>query len=446
MSRRQANQPVDSRRYPRERILMQPKRRWLRLLLLPTAVLLTVSCAASPTPPAGDAAAIVVDRALLPDVGGRVDVAVISVNSARRAALRNALLVTNIVNGLAPSTTFFVLSNDPTAFSVAGGDWPDRVHLVELPFDNPITIWPQDPFLVLKGGAGGSQTTLLTSRGFERAGDRLMAEKIADQAGYALEASSLFFEGGNIVSDEQSILIGANTIRRNATELGLSEVDVVLAFQQELGRRVLVVGPYPQPVAHIDMILTPLGNKEILLADAMAGIEVAEQALEDDSDSVTAFERYCEENFFGHPTIRTIPGKDGQTTSAPEVRGKTREMIEISRLVAPVLDGIAAALERMDYRVERVPFLFGGPESRDPGEAETSTRAAYPMLTYNNVLIEAKGEERVVYLPRYGWPAMDEAASRVWQDQGFSPRAIDGLTISAMYGGALRCAVKVLER
>jgi len=29
---------------------------------------------------------------------------------------------------------------------------------------------------------------------------------------------------------------------------------------------------------------------------------------------------------------------------------------------------------------------------------------------------------------------------------GFEARPIDGLTISAMYGGALRCSVKVLAR
>jgi hypothetical protein len=68
------------------------------------------------------------------------------------------------------------------------------------------------------------------------------------------------------------------------------------------------------------------------------------------------------------------------------------------------------------------------------------------MLTYNNVLLADDADERRVYLPRYGWAAMDEAAARAWQGLGFEPRPVDGLTISAMYGGALRCAVKVLRR
>ena len=42
--------------------------------------------------------------------------------------------------------------------------------------------------------------------------------------------------------------------------------------------------------------------------------------------------------------------------------------------------------------------------------------------------------------------AMDDAARQAWERLGFKTRQIEGLTISAMYGGALRCAVKVLVR
>jgi hypothetical protein len=122
-------------------------------------------------------------------------------------------------------------------------------------------------------------------------------------------------------------------------------------------------------------------------------------------------------------------------------------MIEKSRAIAPLLDGVAKALERYGYLVERIPFLFGGPESHASGsEDERSMRAAFPMLTYNNVLVEEDAIGSRVYLPRYGWPALDEGARRAWEAVGFTTRPIDGLTISAMYGGALRCAVKVLAR
>lgn len=363
-----------------------------------------------------------------------------SVNSARRATLRTAALVTNVVNGLPASTSALVLTNDRAAFRVARNDRPDRVTFLDLPFRSPITIWPQDPFLVLTGPDG--EVTLLTSKTFERADDRMMADAVARHRGYRVKASGLFFEGGNLVSDREHILIGANTIRRNAIELDVAESEVALRFEEELGRRVLVVGPFPQPIAHIDMMITPLGDRRIAVADAAAGVRIAEDALKSDPDSVAAFERWCEEYFFGHPSIREVAGVEGALTP-PAVRGRTREMVERSRAMAPLLDDVARSLEAHGYRVERIPFLFGGPEERSDTD---DMRAAYPMLTYNNVLLAQAADGNRVYLPRYGWSAMDAAAQRAWQALGFDPTPVDGLTISSMYGGALRCAVKVLAR
>lgn len=381
---------------------------------------------------------------LLPDVGGTINAAVISVNSARKAALRNADLVTNIVNGLPESVRIYILTNDPGAFTVAQNPWPERIRFINLPYDNPITIWTQDPFLVLQDSSRA--TTLLAAKDFDRAGDQAMTRKIAESLGYQVESSNLIFEGGNIVSDNDFVFVGANTIRLNAIELNISEVETVKLFESELGRKVLVIGPVPQPVAHIDMILTPIGNKQVVLADAHQGIEIAEAALENDPKSVQAFERFCEDYFFGSPQIREIIGKEGKILSAPVVQGKTRQMVEVSRQIAPVLDGIAEALTRYGYRVYRVPFLAGGPETLPDIRSEQMPQASYPMLTYNNVLIEANHDEKVVYLPRYQWQAMDDEAGKAWKNIGFAVLFVKGLTISSMYGGSLRCSVKVLER
>lgn len=382
---------------------------------------------------------------LLPDTVGEISAVALAVNSARRAALRNAALVGNIVNGLPTGVQVSIIANDPAAFIVANNPWPERIHFIELPPSSAITIWTQDPFLVLRGVDGA--TTLLTSREFERAGDSAFAALLGRSGDYAVRPSELYFEGGNVVSDPEHIFIGANTIRYNAVQLDLQEVEVVRRFQEELGRRVLVVGPWPQPVAHIDMILTPVGDRRVVLADAAAGARIAERALEADPESVRSFERACEEDFFGHPAIRRIVVTGGAEIEAPELTGKTREMAVLSRQLAPVLDGIAGALQGHGYTVLRVPFLYGGPESQGAVPAPGEPVAAYPMLTYNNVLIESRPQGAgVVYLPRYGWPAMDQAAAEAWQSLGFEPRAIDGLTVSSMYGGALRCSVKVLER
>ena len=292
---------------------------------------------------------------LLPDIGGRPSVVAVNVNSARRATLRNASLVTNLVNGLPPSTRFVVLTNDRSAFTVARNDRPDRIRFLDLPRESPFTIWTQDPFLVLTDAIG--DVTLLTSRAFDRADDRMMAEAIAKDGGapYRLRASGLSFEGGNIVSDREHVFIGANTVRANAFELKVSEAEVVLRFEEELGRSVLVMGPVPQPVGHIDMMITPLGNGRIALADPAAGARLAERALEEDPASVETFERWVEEYFFGDPTIREVRGVDGPI-DVPQVRGRTREMIEWSWKVAAELDGVAKSLDgtRLSRRADSV--------------------------------------------------------------------------------------------
>ena len=51
-----------------------------------------------------------------------------------------------------------------------------------------------------------------------------------------------------------------------------------------------------------------------------------------------------------------------------------------------------------------------------------------------------------VYLPAYGWAAIDEASALAWQAQGYDVVQIPGFATNAMYGGALRCSVKVLRR
>jgi len=413
------------------------------LFLITVSVLFLFSCSTSKSQVATPVAQLNEAKSgILPDHGGRLSAVVISLNSARRAALRNVQLVSNLVNNLPTDTHVDIFVNDLKAFKVANNPWPERVNFIELPFSNSITIWPQDPFLVLKGE---DKTVLLAPKDFDRAQDNIMPGKLAERYGYELRLSELFFEGGNIVSDGAFVFIGENTIRRNASSSGFDEIDSVLQFQKELGRQVLVIGPYPQPVAHIDMILTPLGNKKLAIADSFEGARLAEEELEESPAVVHNFERSCQKQFFGHPLIKTVLGGDGEEKSAPDLSGKTVEMIEKSKLIAPILDGIADSMRNFGYEIVRIPFLFGGPESRGDTD-DSEIVASYPMLSYNNVLLEDLEDGKMAYIPKYGWDKIDGAAKTAWENAGYKTQAIDGLTVSAMYGGALRCSVKVLRR
>ena len=367
------------------------------------------------------------DFELLSDAGGTIEQTVISVNSARRAALRNAELISNIVNGLPTDTRFGIITNDRKAFTVASNPWPERVRFLELPADNPITIWTQDPFLVLRDSAGNVR--LLVPREFDRAGDRAMATLVADTYGYETMESKLFFEGGNIVADEKHVFIGADTIRYNAKRWMATEEQIVSLFERELGRPVLVIGPSPQPIGHIDMMLTPLGNGRLALADAGAGAAVVEAAINANPAGVQDFERTTESYFFGAPNIKRLAAAGGNSIEAPELVGRTDEIVAASKKVAPVLDGIAAALAEHGYDVVRIPFLYGGPGAggvADTGRDNGGSAATYPMLTYNNVLVEHDAERLTVYLPRYGLAQLDAAAAAAWAKLGFATRPIRG--------------------
>jgi hypothetical protein len=189
------------------------------------------------------------------------------------------------------------------------------------------------------------------------------------------------------------------------------------------------------------MVLTPLGDGRVALADPGAGTRIVIGLLNTQPEAIDDFERATMAAFFGHPDIHSITGPGGEALEAPELSGQTREMARSSDELAPVFDSIAAALEQRGYRVERIPHLYGGAVEDTDGPG-----IGYPMLTYNNVLIEQSGGTDTVFLPRYGLDALDAAAAAAWRDIGFAVRPIEGLTTSAMYGGALRCSVKVLAR
>ena len=382
---------------------------------------------------------------LLADNRGQIELAVVSVNSARSSSLRNAALTSSIVNRLPEAAKILILAPDREAFTVVSNPWPDRIRFVDMPEDYALTIWPQDPFVVLRDGSG---PRLLASPEFARADDREMARLLSDFLGLPLDYASLSFEGGNIVADETHVFIGANTIRFNAIEKNLAEEAVARRFQQELGKPVIVVGPAPQLIGHLDMMLTPLGGKRLMLADPGWGARLAQQDLQENPQLVLDFEQRGENTFFGLPDITELTAHDGSRIQAPELVGTTTTAIEDSNAIAAALDEVGASLEKLGFEIYRVPYLQ---RSLDWSEAIAAgetipANPGYPQITYNNVLLESTGSQKTVYLPTYGWESLDRAAIEAWQKLGYQVTAVPGFTTTAMYGGALRCSVKVLSR
>ena len=269
---------------------------------------------------------------LLFDSEGRIELVVLSVNSARSSTLRNAALTSRIVNSLPEYTRVLILAPDREAFTVASNPWPERVGFVDMTERYSLTIWPQDPFVVLQGDEG---PRLLASPEFARAEDVEMAGAVARHLGLPVEYSSLSFEGGNIVADREFAFIGADTIRLNAIRHRQTEQEIATRFGEELGKPVVVIGPSPQPIGHIDMMLTPLGKRRLMLADPAWGARIAARDLAENPDAVTAFEQSCEREFFGRADISEVTTIDGKILHPPEIVGTTAAAIADSEAIAP---------------------------------------------------------------------------------------------------------------
>lgn len=373
-------------------------------------------------------------RTLLSDTGGPITAAVAVVNRGREEFVRNDALVTRFLNAVTPRTRLVLLTHDRAALP------PDaRVLPVDIEQNRAMTIFAQDPFLVLTHPTG--RPMLLESNRFDRRNDRDLGRLVAAALGIERATSSLAFEGGNIVSDERFVFVGSNTIHTNAETLSCSLDDVIERLSRETGRPVFVAGAFPQPVWHIDMILTPLGQDRALVADARSGARLAEDDLRGAPEAVDAFERSQRRCLDDACRLIDI---DGQPIDPLAVASSTADAIASSHAIADALDGIADALDRYDYGVTRIPYLQGGPPPPRPGLPTSSI--GFPTLTYNNVLTETHRTGRTVYLPQYGWSAFDEAARSAWSTLGYEVRPIDQPVRIAMAGGSLRCCVKVVRR
>jgi len=91
-------------------------------------------------------------------------------------------------------------------------------------------------------------------------------------------------------------------------------------------------------------------------------------------------------------------------------------------------DKAAAFLEGLGFQVVRIPLLPNGLDDED----EKNDGVVGVSFNYSNVLTEVYGDVRKVYLPRFGFEAMDNAADAAYRSAGFEPVFIDGLLTNAL--------------
>ncbi len=277
-----------------------------------------------------------------------------------------------------------------------------------------ITVWARDRFVVKATKDNQRRKivvlpTLPQSDATDRLNDKEIPALIARCTGETIETrqSSLFFEGGNMVTSDKFLFTGHSTLTDSRLA---SEEEVVRYLEKEFGKKVVVVGSddVREPEEHIDMYLTPIDDKTVLLGDPALGRSILAAKNAEPRENDKASEETPEDDSQEQPS-RTPTDKVG-LDSLYEHAGKQ--------------------LAKRGFKVERIPILID-----DYGYT----------VTYNNVLMEVRNGKRIVYMPVYGLEELDSAAKKKYESLGFKVKPVD---VSKIYrfGGTLRCVTNVLAR
>lgn len=208
--------------------------------------------------------------------------------------------------------------------------------------------------------------------------------------------------GGDVILTSRDLLIGAGTVHKHTRGMRARRVQLEKALRTVFGRTPLVVGTgrTPLPYDHIDMFLSAVDDRTLLLGDP----RLAVRTLAGD----------------GLPPAVLLDGAFGRFLTATQEAMQDR------------YDAVLGQLRSWGFRVVRVPILHGEP--LPDGRRGT-------ILTWNNALVDRA--LRRVFVPHYGLPRLDALATETWRDLGYDVRPIDSRG-AIVRGGAVRCLTTVL--
>jgi hypothetical protein len=286
---------------------------------------------------------------------------------------------------------------------------PDRLRFVE---GKTATLFAQDNARAAR--AAGGEPVLLIPREFARRSHRTedeLDEASSEQMfGVRTIRSQLYFEGGNVINDDERVLVGVDTIAVNMVRLGLDEHEVIAWFAAELGAEVVVLGELSrvlvdtsarsvlgrsgQATFHIDMDCAPLGRfgrkrkPRALIADPARGVDML--------PAVLRHRPLFSDHFL--PPARAREQIEAEYCAYAEER-------------LPALIGYHDRLVALGYAVQGVPDLRIAPKENVFGTVNLD-------FAYCNVLPGRwRGQPAVTYLP-FGIRALDRHAAACIEKSG----------------------------
>lgn len=247
--------------------------------------------------------------------------------------------------------------------------------VIPVPVGRPITTWSRDRFAAAADGSIAIPPDPPAANS-ERSNDRLAPPMLARARGVRLRTAPFAFDGGDFTAADGRLIATSAWAERNS---GLAPAELARRAERFFGQPLVYLPDAPRH--HVGMVLAPVGGRTILVGDARWGARLAPDGLDIDDREETA-QRF---------------------------------------------DGVAEALSREGFRVERIPVL--------------PTRREYVWMTYTNGLVE----RGAVWMPTYGHALLDDAAAAAYARLGFEVRRVDA---SGAYvrGGTLHCLVHVVER
>ena len=400
---------MDTDGVPRDDVDMNDKNKGLKALTSAGLVLGVVIAIVAPAPAMAQARSIQAgwssyDR-VIPDSDGALDELLLQFDPYLTEEL--SPVYRDLFAALPKDVRLTVLCPSVTAAEGFVDQWQSRlqgrsVNVVNVGLQ--MSVWARDRLVArqpmsLRGRARSFISRIDPEYEPEKYNDLLVQEMLGDSRFMpGLLDTQLLLEGGNVVSDKRFAFIGSNALADNAQ---MDVQDMLEQMEETLGRTFVAVGdgdgtvPWP----HVDMYLTPLGDGVALVADPRLGQSILAPGCEED----------CQLDIFDTGPLDAC----------------------VSDAVQERFDRVAAMLVARGYRVIRLPTVVNAPDAW--------------MITYNNVLLDRRGTRRVVYMPVYDLPEMDDVAAAVYRKLGFEVKTVNVSRVYTM-GGAVRCLANVVER
>jgi peptidyl-arginine deiminase len=256
----------------------------------------------------------------------------------------------------------------------------------------PITTWSRDRYaaLVDDGGAGSILAPpRIETPFYQRAGD-MQSPAAISRALYGRDPriSEIVFEGGDLAATPRWVFADTNLANRNLGRAAADRPSIERELRRHLGQELVWLGDAlgDVPRHHIMMYMMPLDDGAVAVGDVRAGLRLL----------------------------------DDPTLALDDVEVEARRF-----------DRAAELLAARGFRVLRVPVVV--------------LEGAGSYVTYTNALFDRRGATRIIYMPTYNLPALDEAGAAFWRGQGFEVHPID---VSPIYqlNGSLGCLVNVTAR